>query len=388
MSLPSDVGSVTKAIINLDALAANFRLLRDLAGRPAEMMVVVKADAYGHGAVEVSRRLLELGAWGLVVATAAEAIELRRCFPDARLMIIGSHLAEELPALVRAGVRITLTSYDDAVLVSRQAERDDLSAEVHIELDTGMGRTGVPVSEAADTVARIGRLANLRLEGIYTHLSTADEEDLGFSRRQLALFAAAVGELENRGIRFPMRHVANTAAIARMPESCLNAVRPGIGLYGLAPSQALEGKLALAPVMRLVTKIVFLKDVPAGCPISYGRTFTTRRPSRIATLPVGYADGYARGLSGTGTVTIHGQEAPVAGTVCMDMTMVDVTDIPQAAPGDEVVLYSDRPDAVNCVEAVARLLGTIPYEVTCAVSRRVERVYVGGRPGLSSAEGP
>jgi len=363
----------TWAEIDLDAIAHNVRAIRAKIGRRVKMLAAVKADAYGHGAVPVSCTALEHGADMLGVATVEEAVELRENEVAAPILILGCVLPEEAEAVVEHGLAATVCDLAVAEALSRSAVAQAKRVSVHVKVDTGMGRIGVRPDEALEFVRRIVRLHGLSLDGLFTHFPSADETDKTFTRQQIAAFSQVIQELEADGIRIPLKHAANSAAILDLPESYFDMVRPGLILYGLHPSPDVQRSMALKPAMTLKTRVVFLKDVPAGTPLSYSRTFTTRRPSRIATLPIGYADGLSRGLSNKGAALIRGQRAAVVGRICMDQCLADVTDIPGAAVGDEVVVYGTQGGERISIEEVAQVVGTIPYEITCAVSRRVPR---------------
>jgi len=366
----------TRAIINLKELEHNFKLIKNKIGNSVKIIAAVKADAYGHGAIDISKRLLKLGVDILGVAYLDEAIQLRREFPNERIMIFATPFDEELPYLIDSDIIINLAYLQQAKKVDEIARKLGKKATVHIKVDTGMGRIGIPVNEAFEQIGKISTLRNLSIEGMFTHFPSSDERDKSFTLNQINAFVQLNEKLNKSNIRIPILHTANTAAIEDIPTSYFNAVRPGISLYGLQPSQDISVKLDLHPILKFVTKIVFLKEVPKGTPISYGRTFITQRTSTIATLPVGYHDGYNRLLSNRAQVEVKGQLVPVVGRVCMDLTMIDVTDIKDVKISEAAILYSNEKDKPNSVENIARMLETIPYEVTCNLSNRVPRTYI------------
>lgn len=368
----------TRALVDLAAVARNVRALRALTAPPVRQMAVVKADAYGHGAVPVARAALGAGAEWLGVALVEEGVDLRRAGLGAPILVLGAAFPEEAAEAVGNGLRVAVCGRETPLALDRAAAAQGRTALVHVKVDTGMGRLGVSPAEAVAYVEWLGGLPHLRVEGLFSHFAAADEADLSFSRAQLAAFRRLVQALEARRRRPPLCHMANTAAVIALPESHLDLVRTGIGIYGLHPSPETPRAAPLEPVMSLVTRIAHLKDVPAGTPLSYGRTFVARRPSRIATLPVGYGDGYPRLLSNRGRVLVGGHCVPLVGRVCMDLVLADATDVPGARTGDQAVLFGRQGNAAIGAEDLARLVDTIHYEITCNVGKRVPREYVGG----------
>jgi alanine racemase len=385
----SSLPALTRAQIDLSALAANYRELRRVADPQAGMMAVVKANGYGHGAVEVSRVALANGATWLAVARASEAVALRAAGIAAPILLFGHCLLEYSPYLWENGIRASVSDLETARQLSGVAQQHKCTLKVHAKFDTGMGRLGIPadtlmvagktktgISRAANTLLEIARLPGLDVEGLYTHFANADAGDKGHARGQLMLFLEILEELERHGFQAPMRHAANSAATIELPDSHLDMVRPGISQYGLWPSEEVDrSRITLIPAMTLKSTVIQVKDVPAGFKISYGSTYTTPAPTRIATVPLGYADGYSRRLSSRGIMLVHGQRAPVVGRVCMDLTMIDVGAIPDVAAGDEVVAMGRQQGDEVSADEVARVLGTINYEVVSALTSRVERVY-------------
>lgn len=361
------------AEVDLDALRSNVRLLAGLLRPPARLLAVVKADAYGHGAVEVARAALESGAWGLGVATVEEGVEVRRAGVTSPVLVLGPTLPEEAEDVVAHDLSAAVFRAEVARALSRAASRIGRPARVHLKVDTGMGRIGVLPEQAIPLAREVAGLPGVALEGCFTHFATADERDLGPTRAQLARFCEVLDELQRAGVRVGLRHAANSAASLALSESHLDLVRCGIALYGVPPAPHLSGLASLRPVMRLVARAVHVKRVPAGTPVGYGWTYRTSRETTIVTVPAGYADGYPRLAGEGGEVVVAGRRVPVAGRVSMDQLTIDVGDLP-VQPGDPVELWGP---ALPVTE-VAAWARTIAYEVLARVSRRVPRVFVEG----------
>lgn len=368
------MGRPTIAEIDLGAIAFNFRQIRKLVGPDVKICPAVKADAYGHGAVPVSRTVLAEGADMLGIATVEEGIELREAGIQAPLLVFGCMFEDQIPEIIRYGITPMVCGESFTQELSRQAVEVGRLVKVHIKVDTGMGRVGVQTREAVDFALSISKLPGIEIEGIFTHFPTSDEEDLTFTHQQVDDLKAVICDIESAGVRIPIRHAANSAAILGVPDAYFNMVRPGIMLYGLSDFILPQG-LELRQAMTLKTKIAYLKELPTGRTVSYGRTFKADRPTLVATLPIGYADGYNRLLSNRGPALVRGQRVRVIGRVCMDQTMLDVTDVPGVAVGDEVVLYGSQGNEHISIREIASLLGTITYEVTCSVSKRVPRIW-------------
>ncbi|HEY3315482.1 MAG TPA: alanine racemase [Bacillota bacterium] len=379
---PPDAGSTAVsrpvwAEVDLGAIDHNLRQVARRKSPQAGLMAVVKANAYGHGAVPVAETALAAGANWLGVAILGEAIELRRAGVAAPILILGYTPPDEVGSVLANDVSQAVFSMETARALSREAARLGRRARVHLKVDTGMSRLGVAPGQDGLAFAKdLAGLPGLDLEGIFTHFAAADDPDQGYTRWQLERFTAFIEDLRALGIEFRIRHAANSAAIINLPEAHLDLVRLGISLYGYHPSPGGEGGVALRPAMTVKARIGYLKEVPAGTCVSYGRTFVTGRPTVLATLPLGYADGYPRLLSSRGAVIIHGRMAPVVGRVCMDQIMVDVTDIPRVALGDEVIVLGRQGEVGMTADDLAALTGTISYEILCGVSPRVPRVYL------------
>ena len=367
----------TWAEVDLDALAHNYRQARRMIGAGVRYLGVVKADAYGHGAVQVGRKLEALGADYLAVSSLDEARELRHGGISMPILILGHTPPEMVPELIRHHITQTVSARAKAEEYSAAAAACGGTLRVHIKVDTGMSRLGFLVrgehfDGGVEAIAASCRLPHLEAEGIFTHFAAADEDDPGseaYTREQFGVFRRVLAALADRGQTFAIRHCANSGALARYPEMYLDMVRPGIALYGAgADAQRLD----LRPVMTLKSCVSTIKIFDPDTDISYGRTYRTREKTRVGVLPIGYADGLFRGLSGRMSVWTEEGPAPVLGRICMDMTMVNLTGLSHVHVGDAVELFGQR----QRVDVLAEILGTIPYELTCAVSKRVPRLYL------------
>lgn len=375
---------LTWAEIDLDAIANNARLLKEQAGAGAELMAAVKANAYGHGAVPVSRAALAGGATRLAVHRVEEGIELRRAGIDAPILLMGYTLPAESDAVVRWDLTPTVNSRPQARALSSAAMEKKKALPVHVKVDTGMGRYGLLPDEvvgfarflAAMQAHPASEQPGLILEGLYTHFAVADLADKAYTRRQSWVYMQVVERLEAAGFVFPLKHVCNSAATLDLPDMALDMVRCGIALYGMRPSSELEPAVPLQPALALKSRVARLRTLPAGASISYGRTHVTTEPTRVALVPVGYGDGYHRILSNRGAVLIHGRRAPILGRVCMDQFVVDVTHISDVGLHNEVALIGRQGDGHIPAEEVARWAETINYEVTTGLLPRVTRVYL------------
>lgn len=364
----------TWAEIDLANIAHNVTEFRRHIPQGTRLMAVVKADAYGHGSVEVARAALAAGADWLAVALVEEGIILRQAGLAAPILILGYTPPEAMAAIFQYRLTPGIIDENTLHLVEDEARRQRRKIGVHVKIDTGMGRLGPRDPGGKALVQRVLTSSHLDMEGIYTHFASADEEDKSFTLLQLDKFKSIVETIKREKPQI-IAHCANSAAAIELPQAYLDMVRIGISLYGLYPSPEVTHQVQLKPVMAFHTRVASVKEVPAGTTISYGRTFTTSRPSRIAILPVGYADGYIRLLSGKGHVLIQGQRVPLLGRICMDYCMADITNLPGVNTGEPVVLYGRQGDEEISVDEVAELVGTINYEVTCAVSARVPRIY-------------
>jgi alanine racemase len=376
MKSSQPLGRPTVAEIDLNALAFNYRQLRKKVPKGVELLAVVKANAYGHGAVPISLKLEKLGVDYLAVAIPDEGVELRRGGVKAPILILGGIFENDVDKIIHFRLTPVAFRKDSLRLLCRRAEKLGKRVKVHLKVDTGMGRLGVPVPLWSDFLKEAKRLSKIDVEGILSHFSMAEEEE-AFTEHQWEAFQRAVKAAQEVGICCKYVHMASSSRLTTSPSYSGNLVRPGIMLYGSYPSPMFQKLIQLKPVMTLKTEIHFLKSVPPGSKISYGGTFVTRRESLIATLPIGYADGYSRFLSNRGQVLVRGGRAPIVGKVCMDFTMVDVTDIPDVSIGDEVVLMGQQGKQQITAEEIADRINTISYEVFCAVGTRIPRVYKG-----------
>lgn len=364
--------------IDLDAIAHNIKAIRRHIGKHAEIMAVVKADAYGHGVMETCRTMIDSGATRLAVSMLDEAVQLRRSGIEVPIMVLGYSDPGRADEILTHSITQTVFSHDLADALSEASQRMHIPARIHIKIDTGMTRVGfMPGYAAIKDVVRISALPGIVVEGIFTHFSSADEEDRIYTMKQYELFESMMQELSRIGLNVPIRHVANSAAVMQYPEMAMEMVRPGVILYGLYPSGWLRGNiLDLKPAMAIKANVILVKDVEAGVAISYSRRFVTQRASRIATIPIGYADGYLRAFSNKGRVLIGGEFAPVVGAICMDQCMVDITDLSKPVQvGDEVVLMGSQGNQEISAEEWADICGTISYETICLVGKRVPRIY-------------
>ncbi len=364
------------AAIHLDAAEENFRQMKQNLKPGVKMIAVIKTDGYGHGAVPIARLAEPYEyIWGFAVATAQEAFALRKEGIAKPILILGYTFEEDYEEMARLQIRPAIFQYHTAVRFAEAAKRAGTTGKIHIALDTGMSRIGyADTEESAAEIQKIAALDAIEIEGMFTHFARADEADKTSARAQLARYEAFVKKVEEAGISIPLKHCSNSAGILEMPEANLDAVRAGISIYGIYPSEEVKrDKVVLRPVMELKSHIVYVKTIKAGVPVSYGGTFVTEKETRVATIPVGYGDGYPRSLSNKGWVLIHGKKAPILGRICMDQFMVDVSEIPQAKELDEVTLMGEG----LSVETLAELSGRFPYEFVCDIGKRVPRVVMG-----------
>lgn len=361
------------AEIDLGAIASNVRNIKQKIGQETKLCAIVKADAYGHGTVQAARTALAEGADYLAVAVLREAQELRHGGITAPILILGATPNIQARDILEHDVEQAIFSLDTAKAISEMAVAMNKVARVHIKIDTGMMRVGIHPEETGEFVKAVMAMPNIKIQGIFSHFAMADMRDKTYALKQLEKFREAVRLAERAGADIPLKHIANSAAILDMPESYCNMVRAGIILYGLLPSDEVSCDIELRPAMTLKAEVMYLKDVAANVGISYGHAFHTSRPSRIATLPVGYADGWSRRLTGKADVTVKGVRVPIVGRICMDQCMVDVTDIDKVDIGEEVILFGA---GGRTAEEVAEWLDTISYEVICMIGKRVPRQYI------------
>ncbi|MDO9565847.1 MAG: alanine racemase [Candidatus Desulfaltia sp.] len=377
------------AEVDLEDIAHNVRELRRITSPDSRLMAVVKANAYGHGLIEVAGKALESGAQALGVARASEGIELRKAGFDAPILVFSYTPPNMARELVEFDLTQTVYSYKTANALSAAASSFGKRIMVHLKVDTGMGRLGLlpdcfcasqssmGVDNAVHEVELIARLKNLEINGIYTHFASADSSDKSYTKNQFTIFMNFIKQLKNAGMEFSVKHAANSAAVIDMPETHLDMVRTGISIYGLYTSDNVDkSRINLKPAMELKARIIHLKKVPAGFKVSYGITYETQKATTIATVPIGYADGFNRLLSSNGHMLVCGRKAPIIGRVCMDMTMLDVGDIPEVSLEDEVVIFGKQGDASITVDEIASSINTINYEIVSAIADRVPRIYL------------
>ena len=359
------------AEINLKAIEHNYIEMRRHIQPTAKFCAVVKANAYGHGAIEISKIAVKCGADFLAVATVDEALELRKNNFTLPILILGLIPKNSIEIALENNITLTVCDFDFAEKISEIAADKNILAKVHLKIETGMGRIGIFPEYAIDCAEKISKLKNIELEGIFSHFADADSLDKTFTYNQLKIFLDTCDKISSRGIKIKIRHIAESAAILEIPDAHLDMVRAGIISYGLYPSADVQHTIELQPAMKLIARAVLVKNISAGTSIGYGRDFIAKKNSVIATLPLGYADGYIRAYKNF-HVEVHGKLAPIVGRICMDQFMVDVTDIPDVKVGDEFILFGSNKISID---DAANHLNTINYEITCLISERVPRIY-------------
>jgi alanine racemase len=360
--------------IDIDALRRNVARTRSLVGPDVKILLTIKADAYGHGAPRIGRAATSEGIDMLGVATLHEGIELRCAGIQVPILILSPSLISEIDEILEWDLSPTVSDMRFARALSFSASRSR-KVRVHVEIDTGMTRAGINQDEACDFLRALAGLSGIEVEGLYTHFPATHGEDSEYMDSQIRSFTSIVDTLRAEGLEFPLRHTANSAAIVQNPGSHFNMVRPGGMIYGMFPSPGLNG-VGLEPVMSFRSRVVNVKDVKKGKTVSYGRTYRLSRNSRVAAVAVGYGHGFARSLSNNGNLLVRGKRAPIVGMVTMDVTLIDVSDIPGVAVGDEVVIFGRQADDEITVYEIAERCNTISYEVTCSIGKRVPRVYI------------
>lgn len=368
----------TYAEINLDAVEQNVSQIRRLISPRTKIMGIVKANAYGHGAPEISKAAIKGRVDALGVASIGEAVELREAGLDIPILILSEPPADVVDIIIKYKLTQTIYTYRVASALSKAAKKLKATVPVHIKIDTGMGRVGILCSEALDLMKNMWKLDNLFFEGIFTHFSQAENLQDDYTKKQISLFQQVLIEAENCGKKFKLKHAANSAGTFFWPKAHLDLVRIGLGLYGIYPEGVKKNKkkeINLQPALEFKTKVIYLKRVPAGSRLGYGGTYTTQKETWIATLPVGYADGLNRSLSNLGAVLIRGKRFPIVGKISMDLTLVDVGNF-SLEVGDEVVLIGSQGNERISVEEVAALQKAITYEIVCGIGKRVPRIYL------------
>ena len=368
-----------RAVIDLDAVMYNMEMMHANIEKGTKMVVVIKTDGYGHGAVPISRMLEDVDyVWGYAVATLDEGVVLRKAGIQKPILCLGCIFPDQLEEMIRHEIRMTTYSYELAKLADETAYRMGKKAYLHIKIDTGMSRLGFPVAkESVEEILKIGRLVYTDCEGMFTHFSKADETDKTTTLEQIRAFLWMKEHLAAEGMEFTYYHCANSAAVIDMPQVDLDMVRLGIAMYGMYPSDEVEKeRVPLKPAMELISHVAHVKWLTEGKPVSYGGTYVTTRPTKVATIPVGYGDGYPRSLSNKGYVLIHGQKAPIIGRVCMDQFMVDVTAIEDVEFGDKVVIFGRDGKEFLSVDTLGELSGRFNYEFVCVLNKRIPREYI------------
>lgn len=367
------------ASVDLDAIATNIERMKKNLNTDAKMIAVIKADGYGHGAVQIAQMMETMDdVWGYAVATLDEAIVLKKEGVQKPILVLGCVFPDQYMEMLKNDIRMNVYTEEMAEEISKMAAREDMTAYIHIKLDTGMTRLGFETDmNSVHTIHRISQLKNVCMEGIFTHFAKADETDKTFTQKQIQDFLWMTQQLKDIGVEFQYEHCANSAAIIDVPNAHFDLVRAGISTFGLYPSEEVsKDHVKLKPAMALTSHVAFVKKIEPGTPISYGGTFVSSEPMVIATIPVGYADGYPRSLSNVGYVLIHGKRAPIVGRVCMDQFMVDVTHIDNVSFGDKVTLIGTDGDENITVEDLSDLSGRFNYEFICDLGKRIPRVYV------------
>lgn len=366
------------AEIDLGAIRHNYRQIRNIIPKEVEIMGVVKADAYGHGAIKVSKVLQEEGVNRLAVAIAKEGEELRVSGIKLPILVLGYTPRVDIELLIVNDLTQTVFSYEMAEYISIEASKFNKTINVHIKIDTGMGRIGfLPNTNSIIEIRKIMTLAHINVEGIFTHFSTSDEENTLYTKEQWSIFKGFINELKDFNLEIPILHASNSGAILNHPHMCLDIVRPGILLYGHYPSKFLVNKkISLIPSMSLKSQVVHIKELPQNKYVSYGKNFKTASKTKIATIPIGYADGYPRSLSNKAYVLINGKYAKIIGNICMDQFMVDISNIGTVEIGDEVVLFGIQGGRCILIEELAIIANTINYELICMIGKRVPRRYI------------
>ena len=367
-----------RAEINLDALLHNMNEMHKMLNPDTQMAAVIKTDAYGHGALGIAEAIENLPyLWGYAVATAEEAEKLILDGRKKPVLILGISFADQFEKIINYGIHPAVCDLETAQKLSEIAVSKDKICKVHVKIDTGMSRIGLQVNEeTAQIIEEISKMPNIEVEGIFTHFARADEEDKSAAQAQIELFLKMIDLVEKRGIHIPIKHCSNSAGIVELPQANMNMVRAGITMYGLWPSEEVnKNRISLMPVMSIKSHISFVKTLEPGRSISYGGIYVTESEKKIATVPIGYGDGYARSLSNKGYVLIHGRKAPICGRVCMDQFMVDVTEIPEVKAGDTVTILGKNGDLEITMEELGELSGRFNYEFACLITPRVPRVY-------------
>ena len=368
----------TWAEIDLDAIAHNMREIRKITSPDAQIMAVVKADGYGCGFYETTKVLLENGADRLAVAILQEGKQLRKRGIDVPILILGASFEDDIEDIIDSDITPNVCSFEFAKAISEVSERKQKTTKIHIKLDTGMSRVGFLISDNNEKVIReiekISQLPHIEIEGIFSHFSTSDEADDSYTRLQFKRFMEVCNELKNIGINIPIKHICNSAGVMMYPEMHLDMVRPGVILYGMYPSEEVDkSRLNLIPAMTVKSKITFVKEVEAGRGVSYGKEYITDGTTKIATVPIGYADGYLRKIAKCGKMIVNGVKVPIIGRICMDQSMINVSNVHNIERGDEAIIFGREGITID---DLAKWLDTINYEISCVIGKRIPRIYI------------
>ncbi len=368
--------NLTWVEVNLDAISHNINQIKGLVEKKgSKLLAVVKDNAYGHGAIEIANLAHKIPVHKLGVATVAEAIELRQAGISLPILVLGTTLPGDAEEIVKNDITQTVCDLNICKKLAEIARKLHKRAKVHVKVDTGMGRIGIRYESAFDYIKTIKQIPELDIEGIFTHFAVADTEE-NYTNLQIKRFCSIISMIEKNDIYIPIKHAANSSAILNFPESYFDMVRPGIAIYGIYPCQNSKIKLYLKPALSLKTRVVYLKEVPQGESLSYGRTYVTQRTTKVATIAIGYGHGFNRKLSNNGEVIIRGKKAPIIGTICMDQSLCDVTHIKDVSVGDEVVVIGRQGEEEIKSDDLADRIGTISYEILCNINERIPRLYL------------
>jgi len=369
------MSQITWIEIDLDNVAHNIRVIREKVGKDTKILAVIKADAYGHGAVEISKTLVRNSVDMLGVAYLGEAIELRENGINIPILILNPFLPEQVDDINKYSLEITICNFNTARELSKTAKRNHCNIKVHMEVDTGMGGAGVHPDKTLSFIKDLLLLENITLEGIFTHFHSSEVQDKTHTHKQNKTFKTVLKQLEDEGIHVPLKHAANSAAILDMPNTYFNMIRPGLILYGIYPSCSVSKNIDIKPVMTFKTRIINLKILDPGNTVGYGRTFKVSKQTRVATIPVGYKDGFSRYFSNVGKVLVNRKLVPIMGRICMDRCFIDVTNLTDINIGSEVTLFGSQKDKTISIESAAVLIDTIPYEIVCNIGRKVPKIF-------------
>ena len=367
------MSAITWIEIDLDAIEHNLKAVKKKVGNDTKILAIVKADAYGHGAARISQTLIDNGVDMLGVAFPEEGIELRESNINIPILVLNPVLSEQTEDVLKYSMGATVCNLDIARELAKTAKRHSRNIRIHVEVDTGMGGAGLPPDKTLSFIKALQLIENLEIEGVFTHFNSSEEKDKSFAHEQNNIFKKVIKQLEDEKIRIPLIHAANSAAILDMSDSYFNMVRPGLILYGIFPSNYVSRIIDLKPVMSVKTRIINLKHLDSGSTIGYGRTFEILKQTTVATIPVGYKDGFNRCFSNLGNVLINGKRASIIGRVCMDRCCIDVTNLHDVEIGSEVILFGNQGNETISIESAAELIGTIPYEIVCNIGTKIPR---------------